>query len=546
MQLMKRIFLVLALAAGAAPATSSAAAADANIQGHVLGIPGDAISVDMDIFHELQPGDSGVLRRGGARIASVEVVRADQNTVFLRVLDSVKGFSPQADDVAYFTAGPPAKPSAGAGLGEEDLVPLLTPLPAAAPKKRKAPYKISARTHGRAMVRQFYQQVTPDGLYQRATRLDTDGSVDNVAGGPWSFIWSGNGSYQDGNRSSVSGGFRRFQPNARRLTLFRPLGDGGSFRAGRFFPKELPGLGTVDGLAIEAPVDGLRIGAVAGTRPDRRTQGFASHELLGSLYASAETGTPGQGAYAATLGVMSTRWLGRSDELAVLLDQNFDLGPLLSAYQTAQFDFNNGAAKFHKGTRLTRLDLSLNSNVSRLLILRGGLSHFEPVDVAAERAVAGGNSIAAIDNGYWRFWAGGGQTLPWDLGLDEDISWTRTEGRMQPGLWRATLWRQGLPWVPDGRAYFTGYNVSGARGMDYGGSAGAMLPVLQDKLILDANAGFHYDKVSSARRDLKLGDASVRLDWRPGRAWQLDATASKVWRGSADSSSLSAGLTFRR
>jgi len=547
MQLMKRLLLVSLLAC-AGPGAWAAAPADKSLQGHILGIPGDAVEVDMDVFHELKPGDLGTLRRNGARIASVEVVRMDQDNVYLRALDNIKGFTPQAGDTAYFVAEhKKAAPAAvaGAGLGEEELVPLLTPLPQPVPEKKKLPYTVSTRFHGRAMLRQFYQELSPGSENQRVTRIDTDGTIDRIGGGPWAFTWSGNGSYADGSRRSVSNDFRRFQPRARRLTLSRALADGGFIHAGRFFPRELPGLGTVDGLAAEVPVSGLRLGAVAGARPDRRDQGFASHELLGSLYAAAEKGTPGQGSYAATLGVMHTTWLGKSDELAALLDQNFDLGPALSVYETAQVDFNAGAARTHKGARLTRLDVSLNSNVKKWLVLRGGLSHYEPVDVEAERAFIGGDAPFRIDNGYWRFWGGAMQTLPSDFGMDEEISWTRTEGKLQPGLWRATLWHQGLPGLADGRTYVTGYNATGVNGTDYGGAAGVTVPMFAGKFVVDADTGFHYDKGASSARNLRLSDASLRLDWRPGRTWQLDATGTKVWRGSSRSASVSAGLTYR-
>ncbi|MDD5210342.1 MAG: hypothetical protein PHV36_13200 [Elusimicrobiales bacterium] len=525
-----------------------ARAANESIQGHILGIPGSAVSVDMDVFHELKPGDIGILNRNGVRIASVEVVRVEQENVFLRALDSARDFAPQAGDIAYFTTAdhPSAGTGAGAGLGGEDLVPLLTPVAEALPEIKKPARKVSSRTRGRIQAREFYQTVTPGNYNQRITRADTDGAVDRIGGGPWSFQWSGNGSYLDGNRTSASSNFRNFQPRARRLAFSRPLGENGFLTAGRFFPKELPGLGTVDGAAAEARAGWLNVGAVAGARPERRLQGFSSHELLGAVYASAAKGTPGKGSYAATLGLMHTTWLGKSDELAALFDHNFDLGPLLSVYQTVQVDVNDDAAKFNEGARLTRMDLSANSTLKKWLTLRGGVNHYEPIDTAAERAFIGGDSLVNIDNGYWRWWVGSGQTLPWGLGLDEEISWTDTQGKMQPGLWRATLWRQGLPWLPEGNTYLTVYNVAGLHGDDYGSAAGLTLPLLEGKFIVDAGAGFHYDRSTSSRRNLKLGDASLRLDWRPSKVWQLDTSLSKVWSGATRSYSLSCGLSYRR
>ncbi|MDD5304955.1 MAG: hypothetical protein PHS14_17800, partial [Elusimicrobia bacterium] len=159
----------------------------------------------------------------------------------------------------------------------------------------------------------------------------------------------------------------------------------------------------------------------------------------GSLSASAEAGTPGQRAYGATAGVLHTLWDGRRDEMALLLDQRLDFGPLLGVYQSAQLNVDTGTAAVHKGARLTRFDLSLNSAPWTVLTVRGGVSHFEPIDTAAERSVAAADPALYIDNGYWRWWTGAGQALPWGLGLDEEISWTNAAGRFQPGLWRATL-----------------------------------------------------------------------------------------------------------
>jgi len=539
--------LAACLALSALCLPRGAAAAATSIQGHLMGLPGDPVEVDLNIFHELKPGDQGVLRRGGARVASVEVVRADKNNVYLRALDAPAGYRPRADDIVYFVAvrRAAAGTAAGRGLGGEEPPPLLTPLPAPKPTVKKTDRKLPPRLHGRALLRQFYQDISPGGGVQRITRVDTDGSLDRLAGGRWAFDWSGNGSYLDGSAAASSEDYRRFKPRARRLTLSRAVGSDGFFRAGRFFQRELPGVGTVDGLALEVPAGRVNLGLTAGNRPGRRDQEFSSRETVGALYASAESGRPGQGSYAAALGLLHTLWLGKPDELAALLDQNFDLGPSFSVYQTAQLNFNAGAARTHKSTRLTRLDLSVNSAPDKRLTLRGGLGHFEPVDTAAERAFTGGDASFFIDNGYWRWWAGSGQTLPWNLGLDEEISWTRTDGRLQPGLWRATAWRQGLPGRPDGPSYLTGIKITGTEGTDYGSSAGLTLPLADGKLTADLNAGFRYDRGAGGSREFRYSDASLRLDWRPGRVWQLDAGATEVRRGASRSRSLSAGLSFR-
>ena len=541
-------FSTFALAFGLTLFITPASAERVEIQGHVLDISGGGLTVDLGALQNLKPGATGVLRRGGLRLGSVEVVRMDRDTSFLRVFDMLKGFTPRGDDVIFFIVEqPPAQVTAGAGagLGGEELTPLLAPMPKATARKKPG-YRISTRTHGSVRFWQFFQQTSPAGFSQRISRLDTEGTADRIGGTPWSLVWSGDASYLDGKHPSVSDDFRRVRLHPRRLFFAHPVSATGLLRAGRFFPNELPGRGTVDGVSLRVPVSWLKLGAIAGARPDRKFQEFSSHELLGSAYVSAESGTPGQGSYSATLGVLRTSWLGKPDELAALFDQNFDFGPILSVYETAQFDVNGGSATVHKGTRLTRFDLSLNSKLNDWLHLRGGLNHYEPIDVAAERAVAGGNSVATIDNGYWRFWTGSDQALPWNLTTDEEVSWTRSGGVLQQALWRATLTRQGVPWLPDGTAYLTGFNVPGLTGTDYGGAVGLTLP--GGKFTFDSNAGFRYDRGltgSAGSRSLSLGDFTVRLNWRPNRTWQADASATKVWQGSIHSSSVNGGLTYR-
>jgi hypothetical protein len=118
-------------------------------------------------------------------------------------------------------------------------------------------------------------------------------------------------------------------------------------------------------------------------------------------------------------------------------------------------------------------------------------------------------------------------------------------GRFQPGLWRATLSRQGLPWMPNARVYASGYNVGGAEGADHGSSVGLSAPFFDNKLALDANAGFRYDRGDAAGRSWKAGDASARLGWRPNRTWDLDASATRVWQGGIHSTSVSGGVSYR-
>ncbi len=524
-------------------AARPARALESDLQGYVLGINGDRISIDLGVVQGLKPGDVGLLKRNGRRLASLEVVSVDRTNAFLRLLDATPGLRTVEGDTVFFSApGRAQRAKAGAGQGGEDeFVPLLAPPPVAA---KKAASKVKTFVHGRLRLWQFLQVVSPIDARYRITRAESDGTVERIAGSAWSFVWSGNGSYRDGNRSSASDDFRKGRVHAQRLMLSHPLMEKGFLRLGRFFSNELPGLGTVDGAAAQVPLGKVKVGAVAGARPDRRYQDFSAREKMGSVYVSADAGTPGERSYGVTAGVLRTLWNGRPDELAFLLDQRADFGPLLGVYESAQIDA--GDAAVHEGPRLTRFDLSLNSAPRENLTLRGGVNHFEPIDMAAERALSGMDPALYIDNGYWRWWTGSAQTLPWGLGLDEEISWTNTGGRFLPGLWRATLSRTGLPRMPYGRVYATLYNLNNPAGADHGGSTGLTAPFLEGKLTFDASAGFRYDRGDQqAGRRWRAGDASLRMDWRPNLTWSVDLAATRVWQGAIHSTSLSGGVSYR-
>lgn len=539
--------LILAGLCGlAALLPAQARAAETELQGYVLGVSGDSVSVDLGASQGLKAGDVGVLKRAGRRLGTLEVIRVDLTNAFLRQLDSGEGYTPKQGDAIFFTLAPDAAAlKAGAGLGAEDgFVPLLAPAPTA---KHKAASRVSTHAHGSLRAWQYFQAVDPVGARYRITRLDSDGTVDRIVATPWSFVWSGNLSYRDGNRPSTSYDFRRAKATPHRLTLTRPLGEAGFIRLGRFFPAELPALGTVDGAGVQLPVAGLKVGAVVGVRPDRRNQDFSSREQLASLYASVLSGSPGQGSYASTLGVMTTRWRGKADELAVLFDQRFNLGPLLWVYGSAQFDVDAGTAQVHKGVRATRLDLSANSTPISWLSLRAGLNHYEPLDIAAEREFTGMDPAVYIDNGYWRYWVGGAQTLPWGLGLDEEITFMNTGSKFESSLWRMTLSRQGLPWLPAGRSYATLYNIRefNDSDTDYGGSLGINLPFFDGRFHVDANVGLRDDQEERAAKKDKLSDATVRADWRISSRWQMDASVTRIWQGPVRSSSASGGVSCR-
>lgn len=553
LQLMIRRVRAAALAAALlAAVTASAQGPEEALAGRVTTVSSDG-HLDIDIGDSsLKGGDVGVIERDGAQIGLASVVWVDLGHTRLRVLSVVPGQEVKLGDSVVFAdrkirpnneRGPAPAPSAGPGTvspAADDFVPLLAPVAA----RKTALSSASSVFHGRLRAAEVYQTVSPSRAFYSSSRLDSDGSIERLAGGVWSLDWSGNASRRDGSLPSTADDYRKISPHLYRGELIRKWDSGGLVRLGRFFPAELSGIGYVDGAQADAPVaSGLRLGAAAGARPDRVNMGFSGKEDVAAAYATSEAGESRKLYYTGTLGLMRTLYLGKADELAALWDARADLGPKLNLFSSLQLDVPTGAAVEHTGARLTRLNLNLNSPVAEKLSLRAGANHFEPLDTAVDRALAGGTTFY-LNNGYWRYWGGATQALPAGWRVDEDLTFTNTSGRWTPGQWRLGAGRRGLPGLPDASVSAAVYSLWNPAGPDYGGTLTAGLP-LGPKLDVDASAGARLGPTSVARRRFWVSDASLHAAWRPSRSWSLDATASRSWQESINSTIVNGGAAWR-
>jgi len=492
----------------------------------------------------------GIIQRDGVTIGLADVLWVDIGHTSMRVFSEVNEIESRVGDVVVFNgkkARPKTEPDAPMHAGPltagatEEFVPLLAPV-----KMPKAALTGAANVfHGRVRYSQLYQTINQDNAWYSASRLDTDGSVERVAGRPWSLVWSGNGSYRNGSAFSTADDFKRIQPHLYRFSLSRKYGDEGFARLGRFYPSELSGLGYVDGAQGESAAGSLfRFGAAAGARPDRANQGFSKKELIAAGYGTAEAGELRKLYYSGTLGLFRTLYRGRGDELAAELDQRADLGPKLNLFGSAQVDFDGGGAALHRGARLTRLNVNLNSPLTQELSLRAGTNHYEPLDTAADRELTSGSTFY-LNNGYWRHWVGAGQTLPAGFSLDEDLSFTDVQGVWTPGQWRLGLGRRGLPGLPDAYANVAVYNLYNPGGPDYGSTLSASLPFFSSRLEIDPNVDFRDGPTATARKKFRVSDVNVHANWRISPAWYADAGASRSWQDKIMATTFNAGLSYR-
>ena len=546
-----RALLAAALACGLAAGAQAQDGLEP-LEGHILAVSGDHIDIVIDMGgRAIKADDVAVIKRDGSEVGLASVVWVDVGHTKMRVLSKLPGVELKMGDQVVFEskqrapapAAPP--PPAKAGPATVGPAPEFVPLLAPVNMPKTALTRTANVFHGMVRGWQLYQKTSPRSAWYSASRLDSQGSIERLYAGPWSLVWSANASYRDGSSYSTSDDFRKPRPHLYRLTLSRKLEDGGFLRLGRLFPMELPALGYIDGLQADLPAaDGLRFGAVLGARPDRIDQSFSRKEQLASAYATLEKGAPRQLYYTGTLGVLGTLFRGHADELAALLDQRVDLGPKLNLQGSLQLDFDAGAAQVNKAPRLSRANLSANSPVTGWLSLRAGLDHYEPVDIAAERELAGGSNNY-LNNGYWRYWTGAAQSLPWAFTLDEDLSFTKGQTGFTPGLWRLSLGRQGLPGLPLAHANVTVYDLYNPMGPDYGSTWAVGLPLFKGRMTIDANASVRDGPTAAERRRLRVSDASLHADWRITQAWLVDLGLSQTYQDGTKVTIMNGGLTYR-
>jgi hypothetical protein len=268
-------------------------------------------------------------------------------------------------------------------------------------------------------------------------------------------------------------------------------------------------------------------------------------EQLLAGYATFETGKRPGPYYSGTAGILATLYEGQSDRLALLFDQRAGVGPLFTLYSTAEIDFDVGGAQTRTGTNLTRLDVYAVSRLSSDLTFRAGLDHWQRPDNRAERDLLVYEDDRYFDDGYWRYWVGSDQGLPWNLRFFEEIAFIDSQTDDYDPQWRVGLTRTGLFSWQDAGATFTVYNLV-ANGTDgYGGRLSAYLPFMKHKLFIQPMAGFRTLEVEPQSREFELTYLSLRINGRLSPKWSLLGGFTHSYGDSIDSTLLDLGLRYR-
>ncbi|MFH1718584.1 MAG: hypothetical protein ABIF19_14615 [Planctomycetota bacterium] len=524
-----------------------ARAVEVTVSGRITHELATGVYVDKGTDHGLRQGILGSLRLNDGRMLEFEVLQATRNVAILRLVGRVNDqekLIDQAVELVFEQLTPEDKDAESPtqyspGGDDKSFVPLLAP-PSwvlGLPETRNI-------FHGQMRIRQMLQKDRESLLDYSVTHFGSSGSLDRIEGSGWNFDWSGDLSYRDGHAL-------RFHPDHQepRLDLYlasfhRAFAEGGFLRFGRFLPRELPGIGYVDGVQGQVRRgEHLWLGAVAGLKPDRSDLSASADEPLLAGYATFEAGQRSGRYYSGTAGLLGSAYEGHADRLALLVDQRAGFGPLLALYSTAEVDFDVGGAEARTGTRLTRLDVSAVSRPASSLAFRAGLDHWERPDNRAERDLLLIDDDRFFDSGYWRYWVGSDQGLPWSLRLSEEVSYIDSSTGEYDPHWRVGLTRTGLFSWRDASATATFYNLAAEQVDGYGGRFSAYLPFMQHKLYVQPVVGFRMLEFDRQTEELTLTYLSVRVNGRLRKNWTLSGGFTQSYGDYVDSTLLDIRLS---
>lgn len=424
---------------------------------------------------------------------------------------------------------------------ETAFVPLLTPV-------QQTPKSVSSRNvgHGHVQVNQAWQSASDSRYEYGVTRMSTAGSLERLQASPWSFEWSGQATYRTGNAYQSHKDYQDIVPYIHLASLYRPLPEDGFVRLGRFLPRELPGVGYLDGAQSEVQrADVWRFGVAGGLKPGRTDLAVSGDEPTVVGYTTLEAGERNNRYYSGTLGLLGSLYDGQADRLAILWDQKADLGSRSHLYGTLEFDLGIADTPTQEGPQLTRLDYYVTTQLTRVFTLRGGIDHWERPDTQAERARLGFDDNRFFDAGYWRYWIGGQQRILSHWTASQEISLMDSGTAENYTHWRLGLARHGLANWSGATLRGTIFNLEGG-GLDgYGATFSAYLPLYDARWSLQPALGFRWVETQAQSPDLSITYLSLRFDGRLNNAWTAYGGISPSTGDSADATLFDLGLRYR-
>jgi hypothetical protein len=529
----------------------SASAGEVTENARITNEVSDGFYVDKGTEQGLRQGLAGSMQLDDGRIVEFEVVQTTNKLALLRITGSARKqeklvgqtvqlvFERDESDVENKDQKSPANSSQIAE--NEPFVPLLAPVKwnLGLPEPRNI-------LHGQMRVSRATQYDNEYQLDYSVTHYNSSGSLERINGSDWSFEWSGDVAYRSGDAYSNHPDYEKPRLDLYNGSFRRPLAEDGFLRLGRFLPRELPGIGYVDGIQGQIRYDEhLSLGAIAGFKPDRYDLDFSVDEPLLAGYATYEAGKRPGPYYSGTAGILGSLYDGQTDRLALLLDQRAGIGPLFTLYSTAELAFDVGGAQTRTGTNLTRLDMTAVSRLSSGLTFRAGVDHWERPDNRAERDLLIYEDDRYFDNGYWRYWVGSDQGLPWNLRLSEELSYIDSDIYDYDPRWRVGLTHTDLFGWQGASMTGTIYNLGTETIDGYGSRLSAYLPLMNHRLFVQPMAGFQMVTTDPQDQEFDLTYLSIRVNGRLSTNWSLFGGFTNTFGDRVDSTLLNLGIRYK-
>src|SRR5262249_30536620 len=170
--------------------------------------------------------------------------------------------------------------------------------------------------------------------------------------------------------------------------------------------------------------------------------------------------------------------------------------------------------------------------------------HYERPDTAAERDLLHFEDDRFFDRGYWRYWVGSSQLLPWELRFDEEVALIDAPHEHFTPRWRASVSKRGLFYARS-EICITVYNLDGAGAEGYGGLIALYFPAFEESFTIRPQAGFRFLDTDDNAEHFTITDISLRADWWISSAWSVYAGASYTFVDELGATFLDFGIDFR-
>jgi hypothetical protein len=435
------LLLALCLAQGAPVPAARDDAERRDVAATVTSSAGGGLYLDVGGEQGVGAGARGTLSRDGVELAQVEVRHVSATSCFAVVVSAAHGFEPLPGDRVTLIGVPEAKtgePRAPAGAQgkkpEKPFVPLL------APQERKPADQSGPVVHGSFSLSTSWlsdRDSDRDFLYHRVSTL---GSAERLGGGssPWSFEWSLDLSDRTGDGYDGDPDQDQWQPRADLLVLRRHFEDGSVVGLGRVEPLALPGLGRIDGAFGETTAgEGVRLGAIAGLRPDRDDLGFTAREPLVAGWSVVARELGGGARYSAAAGVLASWFEGSADQHALLADFFARTSGGHTLQLSAQGDLYSGDEPSRSGLGLTRLHAMAQARASQSVFVRALWSQYQNPDTEAEREDAPDDAL--YGRGRRRAALALVESFPRGTGLHFEEEVAQVNGSDSGADWQVTL-----------------------------------------------------------------------------------------------------------